>query len=305
MSESVETVSNSLGDTPVIEPKTQEEITNDSDVNEFFDALDREVNDVAYDSQSESEQATQPIEEPQQMAQQEVGSDETDGWEAASNPYKKRYADSSKEAVRLKDQYKEVEPFVPVLKAMKNDSGLVDHVRDYLKNGGTPAKTIQEKLELDEDFMFDANEAVSEPSSDSAKVMNAHVDSIVSQRIGQVLDNEKKKAYAAKDAQVKKDTEARFREKHEMGKEEFDTMVDQAKNHTLTLEDIHYVLNRDKNAANVRNSTQQEMLSQMKNVRNMPTSNSEVNNVGETRSTEEELFDNIFGDTTTEQSLFG
>ena len=305
MSKAVEPVSNSLGDTPVIEPKTQEEVQNDSDVNQFFDALDREVNDVAYDSQSESEQATQPIEEPQQVVQQEVGSENTDGWEDVSNPYKKRYADSSQEAVRLRDQYKEVEPFVPVLKAMKNDSGLVDHVRDYLENGGAPAKTIQEELKLDEDFIYDANEAVSEPDSDSAKVMNAHVDSIVNQRIGQVLDNEKKKAYAAKDAVTKKEAESKFREKHGMSKEEFDAMVNEAKDHTLTLDDIHYVLNRDKNAANVRNSTQQEMLSQMKNVRNMPTSNSELNNVGDTKSTEEELFDNIFGDATTEQSLFG
>ena len=65
------------------------------------------------------------------------------------------------------------------------------------------------------------------------------------------------------------------------------------------------MLNRDKNATAVRNSTQREMLEQMQNVRNMPTSNSQANNIGETRNTEEQLFDSIFGGTSTEDSLFG
>ena len=296
-------VSNSLGDTPVIEPKPQEQIKNDSDVDNFFDQLDHELNDVVYDT-TESEQATQQVEDVPQQPQ--AGSEEnTDVWENDSNPYKKRYSDSSSEAVRLKEQYKEVEPFVPVLEAMKNDSGLVDHVRDYLENGGTPAKTIKEKLNLDEDFMYDADEAVSNPDSDSAKVMNAHVDSIVQKRIGQVLDSEKQKANEVKDAQVQKEKENEFKEKYQMGDEEFNSMMERAKEHTISLEDIYYVLNKDKSAANVRNSTQEEMITQMRNVRNMPTSNSSTNSVDETRTTEEQLFDSIFGGDSTENSLFG
>ena len=307
MSENTKDKGNSLGDTPVIEPKSEQEIQNDSDVNNFFDSLDKEVNDVAYEVTT-SEQATQQpqsdsVESTRLEAQ--TGSDDNTEWEQDSNPYKKRYTDSSKEAVRLKEQYQEVEPFVPVLEAMKNDSGLVDHVRDYLENGGTPAKTIQDQLKLDEDFIYDANEAVSEPDSDSAKVMNAHVDSIVKQRIDSVLQNEKKVAEENKQTMMKKQSELEFREKHQMSEENFDAMVSRAKDHTLTLDDIHYVLNRDRNDANVRNSTQKEMLTQMKNVRNMPTSNSDANNMSETKDTEEKLFDSIFGDTSTEQSLFG
>ena len=298
----VATTSNSLGDSPVFEPKTQEQVQNDSDVDDFFDSLDHQLNDVTYDV-TESEQATQP--EEQTTVQGNIGSEEnTDVWETDGNPYKKRYSDSSKEAIRLAEQYKDVEPFVPVLEAMKNDSGLVDHVRDYLENGGSPAKTIQEKLDLDEDFMYDANEAVADPESDSAKLMNAHVDSIVQQRIEQVVNTEKEKAVAVKDSQTQKDSENKFRKEYNMGEEEFNSMLEQAKTHTISLEDIYYVLNKDKNAANVRNSTQQEMLSQMKNVRNMPTSNSQANNVGDSRTTEEQLFESIFGDTT-EESLFG
>ena len=188
---------------------------------------------------------------------------------------------------------------------MKEDSGLVDHVRDYFEGGGKASQTIQQKLELDEDFMFDANDAVSEPDSDSAKVMNAHVDSIVQKRIGQVLDGEKEKAVSAKRNQRKREEESAFREKTGMNEDDFNSMVGEAKNHKLTLDDIYYVLNRDKNATAVRNSTQREMLNQMQNVRNMPTSNSQTNNIGETRNTEEQLFDSIFGQASAEESLFG
>ena len=302
MPETFSTDSNSLGDTPVIEEKTELEKAEDSEVNEFFNSLDREVNDVTYDSPSKSEQATQPVEQTQQS----VGSDvNTDAWETDSNPYKKRYSDSSKEAVRLSEQYKEVEPFVPVLQAMKNDSGLVDHVRDYLKNGGTPAKTIQEQLKLDEDFMFDANEAVSEPDSDSAKVMKAHVDSIVQQRIGQVLDSEKEKANEVRESQVQKDNENAFKEKYKMDNDQFGSMMEAAKDHTISLEDIYHVLNKDRNATNVRNSTQEEMMSQMRNVRTMPISQSATNSVDGDKTTEEQLFESIFGGTSAEDSLFG
>jgi hypothetical protein len=296
-------VSNSLGDTSVLEAKTKEQVQNDSDVNNFFDQLDHEINDVTYDV-TQSEQATQPKE--QIKVQDNVGSDgNTDVWETESNPYKKRYSDSSKEAVRLSEQYKEVEPFVPVLEAMKNDSGLVDHVRDYLEKGGTPATTIKEQLNLDENFMYDANEAVSEPDSDSAKVMNAHVDSIVQQRIGQVLDSEKEKAHEVRESQIQKDNENTFKEKYNMDNAQFGSMMEAAKDHTISLEDIYHVLNKDRNAANVRNSTQEDMMSQMRNVRSMPTSQSATNSVDGDKTTEEQLFDSIFGQTAAEDSLFG
>ena len=310
MSKETMTISNSLEDTPVIEPKTQKEIDNDSDVDTFFDSLDRELNDVTYDDMevTQSEQATQSQSETQRVTHDNEGTastNEEDVWETDSNPYKKRYSDSSSEAVRLREQYKDVEPFVPVLEAMKEDSGLVDHVRNYLENGGAPAQTIQDDLKLDDDFIYDANEAVSDPKSDSAKLMNAHVDSIVKQRINKVVENEKTEAQQVAVRQEQAKIEEEFRQKRNMSAEDFNAMVDTAKSHTLTLDDIYYVLNRDKTNSNVRNSTQQEMLSQMRNVRNMPTSNSQSNNIGETRNTEEQLFDSIFGQTAAEESLFG
>ena len=54
--------------------------------------------------------------------------------------------------------------------------------------------------------------------------------------------------------------------------DEYDNFVSSAKKHVLSLEDVHYLLNKEKTAANTANSTKKDMLNQMKNVRNIPTS---------------------------------
>ena len=72
---------------------------------------------------------------------------------------------------------------------------------------------------------------------------------------------------------------------------EYEGFVDSAKSHILTLEDIHYLLNKDRTAANTANSTKKDMLNQMKNVRNIPTSASGANSQG---SKEQSIEDNVF-----------
>ena len=174
---------------------------------------------------------------------------------------------------------------------MKNDSGLVDHVRNYLTGGGKPSTTIQERLGLGEDFVFDANEAMSDGKSDSAKLMNAHVDRMVQARVGQMIGAEKKhSAKVAQDVRRKRE-EKDFRAKHEMSDEEYNSFVSAAKEHTLSLEDVHYLLNKERTAANTANSTKKDMLNQMKNVRNIPTSASGANSQG---SKEQSMEDNVF-----------
>jgi hypothetical protein len=206
--------------------------------------------------------------------------------------------------VRLSEQYKSVEPFVPVLEAMKNDSGLVDHVRDYLKSGGKPAKSVQEQLGLGEDFVFDANE-ITDPDSDSAKVMNAHVDQMVQNRVGQMLNVEKQRAQKIQQTQARATEEKAFMEKHKMSEADFHAFKEKAQQHVMTLDDVNYLLNRSQNNTNVANSTKAEMLNQMKNVRNMPASASGANSQGQQRSESDEVFDMINGFDNDVDNLFG
>ena len=270
----------------------------------FFNDLEQQVNGGIIDETAEVTQ--QEISGSEQVTHdtQSVGSEIVETPTGHGTDWKKRYEDSSREAVKLSEQYRNVEPFVPVLEAMKNDSGLVDHVRDYLKNGGKPAQSVQERLGLDEDFVFDAND-ITDPDSDSAKVMNAHVDSMVQQRVGQMLNVEKQRAQKIQQSQARVVEEKAFMQKNNMSEDQFNSFKEQAQQHVMTLDDVNYLLNRNQNNTNVANSTKADMLNQMKNVRNMPTSASGANSQGQQRSESDEVFDLINGFDNDVDNLFG
>ena len=281
------------------------EVSQDSGSEEFFSTLDQQVNgqiiedpEVTQSQESSPEQVT--------YANNDTGSNISGEQSQNGTDWQKRYTDSSREAVRWRDKYKQVEQFVPVLEAMKKDSGLVDHVRNYLVEGGKPAKSIQEQLKLDEDFVFDQHEAMTNPDSDSAKLMNAHVDSLVQQRVNQVAQTEKQRAVQYQQARNKMTEMAAFKEKMKMTDEEFKSFQEAANNHQLTMDDIYHILNRDKAASNVASSTKKEMLNQMKNVRNMPTSASGANSQGAKETNpDRDVFNSILGFDSGTDNLFG
>ena len=270
----------------------------------FFNDLENQVNGGIIDETAEVTQQKTSGSEQVTHNTQSVGSENVDPPTDNGTDWKKRYEDSSREAVRLSEQYKNVEPFVPVLEAMKNDSGLVDHVRNYLKNGGKPAKSVQEQLGLAEDFVFDAND-ITDPDSDSAKVMNAHVDTMVQQRVGQMLNVEKQRAQQMQQVQARAAEEKAFMQKHNMSETDFNSFKEKAQQHVMTLDDVNYLLNRIQNNANVANSTKADMLNQMKNVRNMPASASGANSQGTQRSESDDVFDMINSFDNDVDNLFG
>ena len=288
-------------------------ITEDSNVeaqvfgssNNFFEALEEDVNGLIADDGNSTEATQQTIGTEQETLKETVGSDNVDEWDDDSNPYKKRYTDSSREAVKLRERYKEVEPFLPVLEAMKNDSGLVEHVRDYLVNGGNTPKNIQQELGLEEDFMFDANEAMTEPESDSAKVLNAQVDKVVQSRVGQMVKHERHQQQKRNAAKIQSEMEEDFRKKKGMTQDEFEEFKGRAQKHVLTLDDVDYLLNRDQANANVVKSTKDDMLNQMKNVRNIPATASGANSQSKEVTPDNALFDGLLGLDGELDNLFG
>ena len=124
----------------------------------FFDALDQSVNGGIKDA--EVTQHSQNVAPNRQPTNQDVGSNNTREQSAGSTDWQNRYQSSSKEAVKLKGQLNDLKPFIPVLDAMKKDSGLVQHVREFLVNGGRPAKSVQERLNHPEDFEYDQQDAL-------------------------------------------------------------------------------------------------------------------------------------------------
>ena len=269
---------------------------------DFFNQLENEVNGQIQDTEATQSQTSGS--EQVTHANQDNGSNTVEPNPANGTDWEKRYTDSSREAVKWRDKYQQVEQFVPVLEAMKNDSGLVDHVRQYLVNGGKPAQSIKDQLNIPEDFVFDPND-LTDQESDSAKLMNAHVDRMVQGRVGQMLQNEKQKSAQMAMAQKKQAEALAFKQKHNLTDEQFEQFVERAKTHVMSLDDINYLLNREQNNQNVANSAKSDMLNQMKTVQNMPTSASGANSQGETKSEDREVFESILGLDGKVDNLFG
>ena len=268
----------------------------------FFDALDEDVNGVIQDDVSEPEQVTSPEESPIDAGAKVEGSkDEVD--------YQKRYSDSSREAQRMKAELDNLKPFVPVLEAMKNDSGLVDYVRDYFENGGKVPVNVKEELSLDENFEFDADEMVNNNDSDSRKVIDSIVNKKVQEGISRVVEAERVQArQTGKKIQAKQEAEAMMKE-YNMSTEQFQDFVQDAKEYYgkngLNYKDMMYLMNRDKNNANIANATNDDMIKQMKNVREIPTSQSSANSTKVSKNQDDALFESLLGLDDGLDNLFG
>ena len=255
---------------------------------EFFDNLEASVNGAVADNQIVEETledvpALGDVQETQ--APQGPNTNDID-WE-------KRYKDSSREATRMRTELNDLKPFVPILDAMKNDGNLVSHVRDYLESGGTPSKTVTEKLGLDEDFVYDQDEALKNPNSDSAKVFNAHVDGLVQSRMNAAMKQQKQQQAVEMNKRAKIKEAAEFIQKHNMPKEQFAAFMDSLKDRKVTLEDLYYLQNRDKTQQNVAKSVKEDMMTQMKNVRDMPTSAGGINSPRAEKSMDDQIFDTV------------
>ena len=265
----------------------------------FFDALENEVNSAITESEEPKEAETsQKAQDPQEATPvlEKESTESTVDWE-------KRYKDSSREAQKLNSKLKETESYKPILDAMKNDRGLVEHVRDYLQ-GNVQQKTIQEELKLPEDFVFDPHEAMTESESSSAKVFRNFLDKQVNTKIAKAQDIERRRAVQTQKSQAKEVEAASFKKKHKMSDDDFNTMMDSAKSHKMTLDDIHYLINRDKANANIATNTKKDMLEQMKNVRDIPASSAGVNSAKVEQKFEDEVFDALKGSDGDIENLF-
>ncbi len=252
-------------------------IEQDTVAEDFFSQLDKQVmGDVISQpiEEAQEQQTTSPEGNPEveQQSTQEVDNLE------------KRYSDSSREAKRLNSQLQEIEPYMPLLNAMKEDPNLINHVRDYFQGGGSAPESVKERLGLDEDFVFDYDEALSDPKSSSAKLFNATVDGVVQRRLGDFAQQQSIQSRKALE-------ESAFKDKYKVSNEDYSDLMDYAKSHKLTLEDVYYLKNRDNRDAQVAEGARQEIVQQMKNVRTMPPS---VASAGNEQRDEQSVDDAVF-----------
>ena len=259
----------------------------------FFESLDNQVNGGIIDepSQPTSEQSGNTQTSPNAEVQSEESTlNEVDNLQ-------KRYSDSSREAKRLNGKLKEIEPYMPILDAMREDPNLISHVRNYFEGGGQTPQTMTEKLNLGEDFVFDADDAFSQPDSDSAKVLGATIDGVVQRRLNNALKGQK-----VENQKLAKETE--FRQKHEMNDEQWKQFTDFAKSKSLELDDIYFLMNRKNRDEKIADNARQEVHNKMKEVQNQPGTLATQGSANVEKSPDDNVFDAILGSTNELEKAF-
>ena len=261
---------------------------------DFFSQLDNSVNGAMLDEVDTSVSSAAGDNKPQYskgegQAQQSQEDIET---------LQKRYSDSSREGKRLSGRLNELEPYVPIINAMKDDPNLITHVRNYFEGGGQAPNNMKEQLKLDEDFVFDPDEAVSKPASDSAKVLNATIDGVVQKRLGNALSNQK--------VENKRLTEeSNFRQRYDMSDDQWDDFVGFAKQKTLSLDDIYYLRNRESRETSIARDASTQVAQQMKEVNQRPQSLATTGNQQVDVSEDDQVFESILGVDKHLESAFG
>ena len=279
------------------------ESNTESSGDDFFEALDTQVNsgilDMPLQEQTTSDYSDEQAGE-EYLQQQAADQSPVEGKKPVDiENLQTRYSDSSREAKKLNSKLKEIEPYMPILDAMREDPNLIQHVRNYFEGGGQAPVSMKEKLALPEEFVFDPDEAMSDPESDSARVLGATIDGVVQKRLNDTLSTQKAE-------NIRFSKESAFRQKHEMSNDEWTNFVSFAKDKTLELEDIHYLMNRQTREQNIAQNANQEVSSQMRRIQQKPQSLASAGSQPEPQvSPEDKVFDEILGFDTKLDEAFG
>ena len=264
-------------------PESDFQTLSDVESGDFFESLDSNVNGGIIDSEY-SQSTSQDLGDNTPASPS--GVQEQDDVE--TDVLQKRYSDSSREAKRLSGKLNELEPYMPILDAMREDPNLIQHVRNYFEGGGQAPESMAQNMDLPEDFQFDPDDAFTDPQSDSAKVFGATVDGIVQRRLNNELGKQK-----TENQRLARETA--FRQKVEMTDNEWSTFVDFAKNKSLELDDIYYLMKRKERESNIADNARHQVASQMKKIQEQPRSLATAGSATVETSKDDQVFETLLG----------
>ena len=263
-----------VGETPT---KTPEGKDLNADLGDFFQTLEKQVNGAVYSEEGEQEGNNNPdLDTGKQVdaSDPEPTTSEVGELKKELESLKTRYESSSSEAKRLHEELQNlqgIKEYEPLINTMREDPGLISTVREYLEGSQTP-KSIKDELSLPEDFVFDGDEAVTDPGSTSAKVL----DNMISKGVEKKLtDFQKRQEVERRQAQARQDqirSLKDFKSKMEMSDEEFDNFRKYAESRSLTLEDIYYLMNREKRDSEIAKKAIEDREKQLLKMKGTPKS---------------------------------
>ena len=211
----------------------------------------------------------------------------------------KRYGDSSKEAINLKTQLNELEPFMPIFQEMKENPALVKTMQNAIEADRSP-KSPKEALGLADDFVFDAEEAMSDINSDSAKVMRY---------MGRIEADSRAKEIEASNARTRasekqeRDFET-FVSKSKISEDDSQKLKTYMSEHQLTLDDVYFLMKRNDITKGIAEKARSETIKQIQNAQmlNGDSLGTRESVMLDTKN-DDKFFDKVFGER--EKGIFG
>jgi len=273
-----------IGETPTTESDTEKA----TDLNAFFEGLDKQFNGAIFSDEPAEEAEPQSDDSTSESKPTVPTDDEVAKVKKELDEVKTRYSDSSREAKRLADENKQLKQYadyIPILETMREDPGLINHVRNYLEGNSTPA-SIADEMKLPEDFVFDSDEAVRNSNSQSAQVLQRMIDKGVEKQLSQYREN-------INQERARESTLDRFREESKMTDDEYQEFVEYAQNTKLTLKDIYYLKTREKRESEIAKRAIEERDKKMVEMRNTPRSVAALGTSSEGVSDERKVFNAI------------
>ena len=245
---------------------------------DFFDKLERGIEpQMTADKPPLVEQKA--AQKPKVAAKEQVtpkkDSNSVD-WDSKDNPYLKRYQDSSREAVRLKDINDENQQYSSLINVMKTDPTAKELMTDYLKTGGKPSKMSPK---VSEDFVFDPDEALQNPDSESSRVFGEVVRNIVKEETTQVrqenaqaLQGLQKQREQDQLTQEQHDNATAWRQSKGMSEDEFVDMMGKAEHINFDYDLINDLVNREKATEKIADDQRNRVRGQMERASVVPES---------------------------------
>jgi len=267
------------------------------DLDAFFGGLEKTVTGAMFDEGGPTYSKGNTDEKAVQSEEDGSKTGDSEEIDGELVKLKKRYADSSKEAKRLAQElkrYQEYEQFIPVLDVMREDPNLLKQVRSYLEDGSTP-QSIVRQLNLSEDFVYDADEAIKDPSSESAKVFNAMMDAAVTRRLSLAKQKDREQQQVNQSRAQEQELISDFQTQHKLSDDDMEEFLDWAKTEKLTLEHLWFLKNRDRRDRDILNGSFEERQRQLEKMKQTPRTLGGKNAPSKSRSEDDVVFDAILG----------
>lgn len=181
------------------------------------------------------------------------------------------------------NKLREVEPVLPLLEAMINDENFLEMAERYFTDPEAQREQLMKSLGIEDGYQFDLNEALTNPNSKDAKILEKL------QRGNHSKIPKKEQKSTLSDADKKA-----FMEKYGLDEKAFDDFVEKSKSRRLTLDDVYFILNKDEIIAKAKEEAKiqalKEIRGQQNNARQVGKSRSSNGAASSNKKSPEDLF---------------